>query len=412
MARFLYPKQRIKKMSEQIDIESVINNALKGIRSQLDSAFELATGPARNVISNLLSEQGLLYIHFNAIMGAANADADEFNSLVGELESRDSELSKVELSLASIKSQLASAELAKSELEAEAAELKSGNKLMEARLDQQEQKHREHAKKFLTAAKDLKEAQKAEAEVERLKRHGKKKQAELDELRAASVTLRTELAKHRKEKANIAGDLADAAARNTYLQDVVEDLQNRLTFNDGDVVDRMFEAENGAHLYVYTFGFGVRCQEKGRELIATNWHSEIRSTTGHCVMVMTDDNLSPVIPKSSEIGAPPQELIELLKEQALSRCKDEFPELYARRLWSEASDIRELGLPDPVRNKLTKAGINTIFDVLTHPQHVMIKLPGIGEATATAAQNAAKAAVNAWEKERQAEQRKASKKAA
>lgn len=398
-------------MSEQIQLSTVVNNALRSITSQLESAMELATGPARNVIANLLNEQGLLAIHFGAIMDGVNTDANEYNDVLGELEARYADAEKAELALASIKSQLASAELAQAEAEALSAEQQAAIKLMEARLTQQDQAHKEANKKFGDVLRDLKKAEGQAGEIERLKMLGNKKQTELEELRAASITQRTELAKHRKEKARIASDLADAGAKNNFLQERVDDLSNRLTFNDGDVTNQTFEGDNGAGFYLYTFGFGIKCQEADRVLITPNWHMEIRSTTGHCVLVMVDENLSPVIPTSVDMGMPPKALIDLMKGVILDRCKDAFPDLHARRQWSEATSMADTGATPALLKKLAAAGIDTVFDVLTYPARKMVLLPGIGEVTASAAHNLANAAVSAWQKEYEAEQRK-NKKAA
>lgn len=397
---------------EQIDIATAINSAMRSVRSQLESAEQLATGSARNVISSLLSEHGLLNIHSHSMLEAVNAEADEYNELVGLLEDRDSQLAYLEGKVNDLQQQLESAELDKGEAEAKAMEFESAIKISSARLTQQQQEQREQAKEYYKLAKTLKEARARMGDIEKLKKRDRELKAQLEELRKANATQRAEITKHRKEKAKIVSDLADAGDKNNYLQEQIKDLGERLTFNDGDVSDDVFEGENGVMFYLYTFGFGIKCQEADRELITPVWHMELRTNTGHCVLVMVDENLAPVIPTSVGMGIPPQGVVDLMKSQILKRCEKEFPELWERRQWSESTSIIELGLTNGAEGKLRAAGINTVFDILTHPERALVKLPGIGSATAKQARDMAHAAVATWEKERATQLRLADKNAA
>lgn len=389
----------------RVDSSVVISGALTSIAHQLNSAEQSATGVTKNILASLLSENGLVNVHFQAIKEAFDSEIAEFNSIIEILEERDAEVSDLKATVKKLTSELESSKLDQGELEAKALELETGVKLAYSRVKQGEQEYKEVVKQLGDARRYVKQSRDQADLIDSLKKKNRERKKELEEARKVNLSQRSEIIKHRKEKARIASDLSDAGNKNNYLQEQVKDLANRLTYNDGDVSDQFFENELGVKFYLYSFGFGLQCYDADRELIAPAFHFEIRTTVGVCVLVMVDEFLSPVIPRSEDIGVPPKELVELLKEQILKRSKPEFPELYERREWAESESIDVLGMSTQATNNLKSAGISTLFDVVTHPIRTMVQLPKIGAATAQSAHDLTRAAINAWEKEKKAAQR-------
>lgn len=393
----------------RVDSSVIINSALSSIVYQLKSAEETATGTAKSIIGSLLNENGLVSVHFNAIREAFDFEISEFNGAIDMLEARDAEISELKTKLNKLASELESSKLDQGEAEVKAIELETGIKLAYSRIKQGEQEFKELSAVLGEARREVKQAREQSGRIEWLKKKARELTIELEDLRKVSREQRAEIIKHRKEKARIASDLADAGNKNNYMQDKVKELAERLTYNDGDVSDQVFESEQGVKFYLYSFGFGLKCYDADRKLIMPAFHFELRTNLGFCVLVMVDEFLSPVIPRSKDMGVPPQGVIDLLKEQILKRCKPEFPELYERRQWAESTSVDTLGLSNQSTKNLKNAGIESVLDVVTHPIPKMVKLPKIGAATAQSAHDLARTAIRVWEKEQEAEKRFASK---
>lgn len=394
-------------MTDQIDLFDSIHAAFKGLRAQLDTAAELTTGPARNVINNLLSESGLLNIHYQAIIDAANRDADEYNALLQTLEEKDAAATTLELKAANLVQKVRDAELERAEAIADQKDVEARLATATESLKLVRESQRQADLDNLMIVKQLKHHKAVQAECDRIKKHSKEKQAELDDLRNANKKMRAELAKVRTERADKEKRLAAAVAAAKDYETHIADLTQKLMFNDGDTEQRVYQGEEGVDWYFYTFGWGLKCQMADRELIQVDWHMELRTNTGIGVLVMIDTNLDPVIPLTSETRAVPKELISAVKARIVERCKDSHPDLYARRQWAEQTSITELDLPAPLLRKLEENKLITVLSLLSHTPQKLALFKGIGDKTATQAHEAAQAAARAWTKQYRNQQRKA-----
>lgn len=394
-------------MADTVDLNAAINAAFKGIRAQLETAAELSTGPARNVIDNLLDEKGLLNIHHLALGAAANTEHDEYNRLCDELEQRDIELSTLQLKVTNMVTKVRDAELERAEAHAAQAEAESQLVMSREQLRLLQEDQRQAQRDNLLIAQQLKHHNAVKHEAERLKKHNREKQTELDSLRQTHKKMRGELAKVRTARADLEKRLAAAVAAGHSYEQHIANLTEKLMYNDGDTEQRVYHGEQGVEWYFYTFAWGLRCQMADRELIQVDWHMELRTNTGIGVLVMIDTNLDPVFPLTEETRAVPRDLVKAVKQRILERCQHSHPELYARRQWAEETSITELGMTTQLQRKLEQHRLVSVLALLSHTPQKLALFKGIGAKTAEHAHEQALAAARAWTKNYRAQARKA-----
>ncbi|WMC11714.1 hypothetical protein PU634_04945 [Oceanimonas pelagia] len=394
------------------DLNTVINSAFTGLRAQINTARELAAGASAGILDTLLSETGLLNIHHQSLTDAASAEADDYNELIGEVERRDEQISNLQLKAESKEAELRQARADRDGAVADKAEMAAALASSEARLALEQDATKQLSRERITLAKELKNAQSELEGMERLRKQNKAKQQELVELRKAADQLRATNIQIRNDRAETEKRLADLVKDNLRMKEELENARLRLMDNDGSVINKTYEGEDGVAWYVYQFNFGLRYHRCGdMDLVGDlEWHAEIRTTTGHCALVLVDEYLRPEHPDTSHYtGAVPGELLTDLQELILRRCQDSHPDHYQRHLWARDTGIETLGMTTQLTNKLISLGYCTVLDLLSATVAQLAKHPGLGDKTARHACEQARSAARIWMKERKDELRRQAK---
>lgn len=385
------------------ELGTLIQNALNSIHSQLTGAEQIATGPAGNIIRNLLDERGLLAVHFNNLLEAANDNAREFNELMDEVNALD-------LKDASAQSELLRLTRENQELAANAAEAEADADKLRAGLNWEKAQHKKTVQDAIAVGRRLNGMQQVEADNTRLKTKLTEKQSTIEELRTALAEQRTRMNEIRVAKADSDKKRAALVETAASQQEYIAELTQRLNYTDETTP--VFNAEDGAKWYFHTFGWGLVAQQADRELIQTNWHIELRDSNANGAMVMVDEFLEPVIPNNERTRTVPGDMMRAVRNTIRERCRESHPDLYARREWAANESVTALALPPALISKLEDNYLLTLLSVLRLTQDKLALYKGFGPKTAQQVIDAARVLTKAWMKQYDLDKRSASKKTA
>ncbi|HFI5334001.1 TPA: hypothetical protein ACGQS5_001660 [Serratia liquefaciens] len=367
-------------------VASVLESALRPVRAQLDLATKQITGTAQRSIESagvLLNQAQSLCIEQH------NVDVDEFNELLDRHEALQADITTQQLQITNLQDQTVVAKEANANSEiarARVKQLTSDNSLL------------------AKDNNDLKSLnpQALQKQIARLKDDLKFKVQLLDQQKA-------EVRKARGEAADLKTSLAQAAHRNSVLEDTVGELQSRLQNIDGDVAPVWYRASDGSgiHFYFYTFGWRLSFGSDDRDvqlqiLQDIDWHIEVRTNTGIGVIVSVTEWCRPRYPTLDVFKqAWPEELGSAICTRISELLERSHPHLVRRAEWAEGTPLSSLPQLKPRwLDLLNASGMHSLYAVASiTPEELSETVKGFGITTARQVHAASMKTVKEWESE-------------
>ncbi|QKJ87448.1 hypothetical protein PMPD1_2506 [Paramixta manurensis] len=371
-------------MTTQNTVATVLDGALRPVRSQLElAASQLAGIPHASVLSatSLLEQARVLCIE------QYNAEVDDFNELIDEHEALQGRLTTAELALISSREKLAEAELSEKTMKAESDQYFARNKLLHADLNAL----RENLAKYQSMNPDRMKSQ-----IARLKE-------DIDESKKIRNQQLTEIRRLKNDIAETKSKLSSMTVLNTELTDHCSDMQRRLEIADGNTDPRTFGG-HGVDYYFYTFQFGLKLSSPDPDIIILNdleWHVEVRTTHGICLIISVNEWTAPVFPFVSEIkNTWPDGLTPALTAHIRDLLENTHAHLVRRAEWAETVLVGTLPLKDQYLDQLSSAGIHTLYDIVRRtPSMLAEAVKGFGMPTARQVHSKCVGLVRDWEKQ-------------
>lgn len=372
----------------QSTVASVLGLSLRPVRAQLDLAIEQTTGTAQRSVesaASLLDQAETLCIE------QYNAEVDEFNTVVDRCQALESDITTTKLLITSLQDQLeeqtvlakeanASTEISRARIK----QLSSDNKMLAEELKNLKSMNPEDMKK----------------QIVRLKEDLKFKVQLLDQQKKEMRTARG-------EAADAKTSLAQAAHRNSVLEDTVIELQSRLQNIDGDVEPIWYRATDGSgiNFYFYTFGWRLSFGSDDRDvqlqiLQDIDWHIEVRTNTGIGVIVSVTEWCRPRYPTLDLFKqAWPEELGSAISVKINELLERSHPHLVRRTEWAEGTPLGSLTQLKPQwLDLLYTAGLHSLYGVVSlTPEELSSTVKGFGIATARQVHAACMNVVKDWE---------------
>ncbi|MBP2843904.1 hypothetical protein J8655_00045 [Dickeya oryzae] len=370
-------------MTTTTTVADVLESSLRPVRAQLDLATSQTTGMAQRSIESaaiLLNQAQALCIE------QINQETDEYNSLLDRLETADSALITKELALKQIQERIETAELSAAEATAERDSITAKYKL--ALTDNAMLANERNQLKSLNP--------------ERMKSQLVRLKEELADSRQLRDQQLTEIRRLKKELADKTSRLSGMVQLNDELNRHLVDIQARLRRADGDVAPRYWQASNGVQFYFYTFQWGLGLYSPEYDVNILNdidWHLEIRSTIGICIIVSVTDWAVPMYPTIESFkDAWPEGLNEAVTARIRELLEETHPHLVRRAEWAESVLSGTLPLKEQYLDLLSAAGIYSLFDIVRRtPEMLADKVKGFGLATARQVHAKCMGLVKDWE---------------
>lgn len=371
-------------MTTTTTVADVLESSLRPVRAQLDLATSQTTGIAQRSVESagvLLNQAQALCIE------QINAETDEYNTLLDRLEAAESALTTKELALTQVQERIDNAVLTAAETTAERDSITAKYKL--ALSDQRVLAEEVNRLKSLNP--------------ERLKAQLVRVKAELEDSRTLRNQQLAEIRRVKKELADKTSKLASMVQINDELSNHVADLRARLQRTDGDVAPRCWQAANGVQFYFYTFQWGLQLYSPEYDVKILNdidWHLEIRSTIGICMIVSVTEWAIPIYPTVENFKeAWPDGLNEAVTARIRELLEDTHPHLVRRAEWAESVLTETLPLKEQHLALLSAASIHSLFDVVRRtPEMLAERVKGFGIATARQVHAKCMSLVKDWEK--------------
>ncbi|WP_409311434.1 hypothetical protein [Pectobacterium sp. B1J-3] len=370
-------------MTTTTTVADVLESSLRPVRAQLDLAIEQTSGIAQRSVESagvLLNQAQALCIE------QINVETDEYNALLDRLETAENTLTTKELALTQVQERIENAELAAAEATAQYDNVNAKYKLSLS--DQRVLADEVNRLKSLNP--------------ERLKTQLVRVKTELEDSRTLRNQQLAEIRRVKKELADKTSKLSSMVLINNELNDHVGDLQARLQRADGNVDPRYWQAANGVQFYFYTFQFGLKLYSPEYDVKVLNdieWHIEIRSTIGICMIVSVTDWAIPIYPTVDNFKeAWPDGLNEAVTARIRELLEETHPHLVRRAEWAESILIETLPLKEQQRELLSASGVHSLFDVARRtPDMLAEHVKGFGIATARQVHAKCMGLVKDWE---------------
>ncbi|RLM26537.1 hypothetical protein BIY29_05630 [Brenneria alni] len=371
-------------MTTTTTVADVLESSLRPVRAQLDLATSQTTGIAQRSVESagvLLNQAQALCIE------QINAETDEYNTLLDRLETAENALTTKELALTQVQERIDNAELTAAEATAERDSITAKYKL--ALSDQRVLAEEVNRLKSLNP--------------ERLKAQLVRVKTDLEDSRTLRNQQLAEIRRVKKELADKTSKLASMVQINDELSNQVADLRARLQRTDGDVAPRYWQASNGVQFYFYTFQWGLQLYSPEYDVKILNdidWHLEIRSTIGICMIVSVTEWAIPVYPTVENFKeAWPHGLNEAVTTRIRELLEETHPQLVRRAEWAESMLTETLPLKEQHLELLSASGIHSLFDVVRRtPERLAERVKGFGIATARQVNAKCMSLVKDWEK--------------
>ncbi|MEE3649501.1 MULTISPECIES: hypothetical protein [unclassified Brenneria] len=355
-------------MTTTTTVADVLESSLRPVRAQLDLATSQTTGIAQRSVESagvLLNQAQALCIE------QINAETDEYNTLLDRLEAAENALTTKELALTQVQERIDDAELTAAEATAERDSITAKYKL--ALSDQRVLSEEVNRLKSLNP--------------ERIKAQLVRVKTDLEDSRTLRNQQLAEIRRVKKELADKASKLASMVQINDELSNHVADLRARLQRTDGDVAPRYWQAANGVQFYFYTFQWGLQLYSPEYDVKILNdidWHLEIRSTIGICMIVSVTEWAIPIYPTVENFKeAWPDGLNEAVTVRIRELLEETHPHLVRRAEWAESMLTETLPLKEQHLELLAASNIHSLFDVVRRtPEMLAERVKGFGIATA------------------------------
>lgn len=379
-------------------VASVLELSLRPVRAQIDLAIEQITGTAQRSVE---SAAALLDQAQSLCIEQYNTEVDEFNAVVDRCQALESEITTTKLLITSLQDQLeeqivvakeanANTEISRTRIK----QLSSDNGILAAEVNRLKSMNPDDMKK----------------QIVRLKSDLNFKVELLDQQKK-------EMRKARSDAADAKTALAQAAHRNSVLEDTAGELQSRLQNIDGDVEPTWYRAGDGSgiHFYFYTFGWRLSFGSDDRDvqlqiLQDIDWHIEVRTNTGIGVIVSVTEWCRPRYPTMDLFKqAWPEELGSAISVKINELLERSHPHLVRRTEWAEGTPLGSLSQLKPQwLDLLNASGMHSLYGVVSlTPEELSETVKGFGLTTARQVHAACMNVVKDWEAEQKHKQKAA-----
>ncbi|GLY59313.1 hypothetical protein Pcaca05_01710 [Pectobacterium carotovorum subsp. carotovorum] len=361
----------------------VLESSLRPVRAQLDLAIEQTTGIVQRSVENatvLLDQAQALCIE------QLNKEVDDYNAIIDRLEAAENDLTTKALALTQVQERVESAELAAAEAIAERDSVTAKYKLAITEKGM-----------LATELNQLKSLN-----PERLKTQLARVKNDLNYSRTLRDQQLAEIRRLKKEAADKTSKLSTMVQLNDELNHAIADMRARLQRTDGDVEQRYWQAASGVQFYFYTFQWGLQLYSPEYDVKILNdidWHLEIRSTIGICMIVSVSEWAVPIYPTVENFkDVWPEGLTEAVTARIRELLEATHPHLVRRAEWAESVLAGSLPLKEQHLDLLSAAGIHSLFDVVRRtPDALAEKVKGFGISTARQVHAKCMGLVKDWE---------------
>lgn len=368
-------------------VASVLNAALRPVRSQLELAASQTTGTARSSVDSALSLTDQAEI---LVVEQYNQEIDSHNTVVDECQAQYDRNTLLALQLNEVKENIA-------DMEVSTAESKAAEETARAQIAVLQGDNRQL--KAENARMQSMNPERQKAQIVSLKRTIADKTTLLDQQKQ-------EIRKARGDLATTKRNLAVAIQQNAEISLENEDLRKHLQRIDGDVEPAWYPAadDSGYQFYFYTFGWRLALGSPDRDLQIDllqdiDWHIEIRSNKGISVLVSVTQWCRaryPILPEFK--SAWPTALGSALNRRITELLSDTHPHLVQRAEWAQTTQLSSLSLQDKWLDLLNASGLYNLWFVVSHtPEELSNLVKGFGIATARQVHAACMSIVKDWQ---------------
>lgn len=368
-------------------VASVLNTALRPVRSQLELAASQTTGTARSSVDSALSLTDQAEI---LVIEQYNQEIDSHNTVVDECQAQYDRNTLLALQLKEVNENIA-------DMEVSTAESKAAEETARAQIAVLQGDNRQL--KAENARMQSMNPERQKAQIASLKRTIADKTTLLDQQKQ-------EIRKARGDLATTKKNLAVAIQQNAELSLENEDLRKHLQRIDGDVEPTRYPAtdDSGLQFYFFTFGWRLTLGSPDRDLQIDllqdiDWHIEIRSNKGISVLVSVTQWCRaryPILPEFKK--AWPTALGTDLNRRVIELLSDTHPRLVQRAEWAMTTQLSSLPLQDKWLDLLNASGLHNLWFVVSHtPEELSNLVKGFGIATARQVHAACMNIVKDWQ---------------
>lgn len=399
-------------MTTETTVIDTLNIFSKPVYAQLELAESICSGPA---LSAVQSAQSLLGNLMQATGEQYNEEMDEFDKALDALAEKDKQIADMETRAGLLR--LARDE-AIAKVQAADEQSEDGAVLvaeMQATIDNLNARikliAREHDHQLREVAKELKRLK--EMDPDRLKSQLAESKRNLADKQKDNGTLRSEVNKLRTDNASLKSKNAAMVAAGAEMSEQIEYLKGKLDRISGTVSPKYYESPNGTDLfYVNVFGWGLDTRALNPDctlLRGLDFHIEVRSNSGICLLVSIDQYGAPVFPMVPGFEkAWPAGLTEDIQQKIMDLLEPTRPEIVERYNWSVMVDLNDLPIEEKHQDALADAGIHNLFDVIHRtPEELEQRVNGFGMATARKVRAKCLDVVKEWEHSRKREEKAA-----
>lgn len=375
--------------ANETTVASVLNAALRPVRSQLELAASQTTGTARSSVDSALSLTDQAEI---LVVEQYNQEIDSHNTVVDECQIQYDRNTLLALQLNEAKENIA-------DMEVSTAESKAAEETARAQIAVLQGDNRQL--KAENARMQSMNPERQKVQIVSLKQTIANKTTLLDQQKQ-------EMRKIRGDLATTKTNLAVAIQQNTEFSLENEDLRKHLQRIDGDVEPVWYPAadDSGYQFYFYTFGWRLTLGSPDRDLQIDllqdiDWHIEIRSNKGISVLVSVTQWCRaryPILPEFK--NAWPTALGAALNTRIAELLADTHPHLVQRAEWALSTQLSSLPLQDKWLDLLNTSGVYSLWTVVSHtPEELSNLVKGFGIATARQVHAVCMNAVKDWQAE-------------
>ena len=399
-------------MTTETTVIDTLNLFSKPVFSQLELAESITSGAALSAVN---SAQALLGNLMQAAAEQYNAEMDEFDQALESLAEKDKQIADMETragllrlardeAIAKIQSadeQTADGAVLVAEMQATIDNLNARIKLIA----------REHDHQLREVAKELRRLK--EMDPDRLKSQLAESKKAVAEKQKDNSTLRAEVNKLRTDNASLKSKNAAMVAAGAEMSERIEYLKEKLDRISGTVSPKYYESPNGNDLfYLNVFGWGLDTRALNPDctlLRGLDFHCEVRTNSGICLLVSIDQYGAPVFPLVPGFEkAWPEGLTEDIQAKIMDLLAPTHPDIVDRYNWATTVDLSDLPIETKHQDALAAAGMHNLFDVIHRtPEELEQRVNGFGIATARKVRAKCLDVVKDWENARKREEKAA-----
>ncbi|AGG58094.1 PmgS-like head morphogenesis [Vibrio phage douglas 12A4] len=333
------------------------------------SAVNAALRMFQNQLNNTLK---LVETHSSIIEEALNSESDQYNEVVDLLELNNEKSIELNNEIASLKKQIDESKV----LHADEVNL----------LNIEVSKANVALSEFSKLKDELKQLK--ALNPDRLQKKNKELRATSDERLKSIGLLKSKVSSLEKDNITKTASLALLTKETSGMLAEMEDMRKRLERHDGDVSGKKYIGKDGLVAYIYDFCWGLQSNPEAERVNIIgdfDWHLEVRTNTGICVLVTVTDWLVPYYPLCNELSEKwPEDIHDGLSDIIFNRCEATHGHLVDRYDWAKGVSVSDIpGLNERQIKALEGSNFNSLYSVCHVPSEKLCeKVKGMGKETA------------------------------